>query len=62
VSTAPTTRWRRVEQIKRFAILAEDWLPDSDELTPTMKLKRDDHTEVRSQIEALYTTRRRMSL
>ena len=22
-----------VEQIKRFAILAEDWLPDSDELT-----------------------------
>ena len=30
----------RVEQIKRFAILAGDWLPDSEELTPTMKLKR----------------------
>jgi long-subunit acyl-CoA synthetase (AMP-forming) len=30
----------RVEQIKRFTILAEDWPPGGDELTPTMKLKR----------------------
>jgi long-chain acyl-CoA synthetase len=30
----------RVEQIKRYEILDVDWLPDSDELTPTMKLKR----------------------
>ena len=30
----------RVEQIKRYAVLAEDWLPGGDELTPTMKLKR----------------------
>jgi long-chain acyl-CoA synthetase len=30
----------RVEQIKRFTILAEEWLPGGDELTPTMKLKR----------------------
>ena len=30
----------RVEQIKRFAILDGDWLPDGDELTATMKLKR----------------------
>jgi long-subunit acyl-CoA synthetase (AMP-forming) len=30
----------RVEQIKRFSILPEDWLPGGDELTPTMKLKR----------------------
>jgi len=28
------------EQIKRFAILGDEWLPDSDELTPTLKLKR----------------------
>jgi long-chain acyl-CoA synthetase len=28
------------EQIKRFAILSEEWLADSDELTPTLKLKR----------------------
>jgi long-chain acyl-CoA synthetase len=30
----------RVEQVKRFAVLEEDWNPDSDELTPTMKVKR----------------------
>ncbi len=30
----------RVEQIKRFHIVAGDWLPGGDELTPTMKLKR----------------------
>ena len=30
----------RVEQIKRFAILPVSWDPGSDEITPTMKLKR----------------------
>ena len=30
----------RVEQIKKFKILDEDWEPGGDELTPTMKLKR----------------------
>ena len=29
-----------MEQIKRFAILPTEWLPDSEELTPTMKVKR----------------------
>lgn len=33
-------RLARVEQIKRFALLAEQWEPGGDELTPTMKLKR----------------------
>ncbi len=33
-------RLSRVEQIKRFALLPEEWLPGGDELTPTMKLKR----------------------
>ncbi len=33
-------RFSRVEQIKRIAVLGEEWLPDSEELTPTMKLKR----------------------
>ena len=28
------------EQIKKFALVGEEWLPDSDVLTPTMKLKR----------------------
>jgi long-subunit acyl-CoA synthetase (AMP-forming) len=51
-------RLARVEQIKRFAILAEDWLPDSDELTPTMKLKRRPIAQKYApQIEALYMTR-----
>jgi long-subunit acyl-CoA synthetase (AMP-forming) len=30
----------RVEQIKRYTLLAAEWLPGGDELTPTMKLKR----------------------
>lgn len=33
-------RFSRVEQIKRFQVLGEEWQPDSIELTPTMKLKR----------------------
>jgi long-chain acyl-CoA synthetase len=28
------------ERIRRFALIADEWLPDSDLLTPTMKLKR----------------------
>jgi long-chain acyl-CoA synthetase len=28
------------EQVRRFTILSEAWLPGGDELTPTMKLKR----------------------
>jgi long-chain acyl-CoA synthetase len=28
------------EQIRTFTVLGTDWLPDSEELTPTMKLKR----------------------
>ncbi|WP_132880812.1 AMP-dependent synthetase/ligase [Tamaricihabitans halophyticus] len=30
----------RVEQIKGYRLLATEWLPDGDELTPTSKLKR----------------------
>ena len=29
-----------VEQIKRYALLADEWQPAGDELTPTMKLRR----------------------
>ncbi|KNB54025.1 AMP-dependent synthetase/ligase [Streptomyces caatingaensis] len=44
-----------VEQIKRFAVLPVDWLPDSDELTPTMKLKRRAIAEkYADQIDGLY--------
>ncbi|EFC81854.1 long-chain fatty acid--CoA ligase [Parafrankia sp. EUN1f] len=30
----------RPEKVRRFRVLATDWLPDSDELTPTAKLRR----------------------
>ena len=30
----------RVEQIKRYALLPDEWLPAGEELTPTMKLRR----------------------
>jgi long-chain acyl-CoA synthetase len=45
----------KVEGIKKFTILPQDWLPGGDELTPTMKLKRKPVAEkYASQIEAMY--------
>ncbi len=45
----------RVEQIKRFTIIAEEWLPGGDELTPTMKLKRKPiAAKYAAAIEAMY--------
>ena len=47
----------RVEQIKRYTILDVDWLPDGDELTPTMKLKRKPiAAKYAEQIEAMYSS------
>jgi long-subunit acyl-CoA synthetase (AMP-forming) len=49
-------RFSSVEQVKKFALLGEEWLPDSEELTPTMKLKRRGiHTKYADVIEELYT-------
>jgi long-chain acyl-CoA synthetase len=48
-------RFNNVEQVKRFTLLGEEWLPDSEELTPTMKLKRRGVlTKYAEEIEALY--------
>jgi long-subunit acyl-CoA synthetase (AMP-forming) len=45
----------RVEQIKKFKLLDEEWQPGGDELTPTMKLKRKPIGEKYSkEIEELY--------
>jgi long-chain acyl-CoA synthetase len=33
-------RFSRAESIRRFRVLEDEWQPDSEELTPTMKLKR----------------------
>jgi long-chain acyl-CoA synthetase len=45
----------RVEQIKKYKVLDEEWQPGGDELTPTMKLKRKPiHEKYADEIEALY--------
>jgi long-chain acyl-CoA synthetase len=33
-------RFSTAERVRKIAVLSEEWLPDSDELTPTSKLKR----------------------
>ena len=46
----------RVEGIKKFKVLEEEWLPGGDELTPTMKLKRKPIFEkYAAQIDELYS-------
>src|SRR4051812_42569006 len=37
---AVNARLSTVEHIRRFVLLGEEWLPDTEVLTPTMKLKR----------------------
>jgi long-chain acyl-CoA synthetase len=45
----------QVEKIKRFTILPAEWTPFSDELTPTLKLKRRViHSKYAREIEDLY--------
>ena len=45
----------RVEQLKKFIVLPDEWTPESDELTPTLKLKRRViHEKYADAIEALY--------
>ncbi len=45
----------RVEQFKRFTILPTEWSPESEELTPTLKLKRRViNNKYQAQIEAMY--------
>ena len=45
----------RVEQIKRFRVLATEWLPGGEELTPTMKLKRRGiAAKYAAEVDALY--------
>jgi long-chain acyl-CoA synthetase len=47
--------FNHAEQVKKFTILPDEWVPDSDELTPTAKLKRRNiHTKFAAEIEAMY--------
>ena len=46
----------RVEQLKKHVLLADEWLPGGDELSPTMKLKRKPIAEKYADvISALYS-------
>jgi long-chain acyl-CoA synthetase len=48
-------RFSQVEQIKKWKLLAAEWQPDSEELTPTMKLKRRGiNAKYATEIEGLY--------
>ena len=52
---AANAKLAKVEQIKKFTIVAGDWLPGGDELTPTMKLKRKPIAEKYAEtIESMY--------
>ena len=49
-------QFNNAERVKKVKILAEEWLPDSEELTPTSKLKRRGiHAKYEAEIEAIYT-------
>jgi long-chain acyl-CoA synthetase len=48
--------FNNAERVKKVKVLGDEWLPDSEELTPTSKLKRRGvHGKYRAEIEALYT-------
>ncbi len=48
-------QFAQVEQIKKFTLVGEEWLPDSDMLTPTSKLKRRGvNQRYEAEIEAMY--------
>lgn len=48
-------RLARVEQIKKYTVLPQEWEPSGDELTPTMKLRRRPISQkYADQIEAMY--------
>ncbi len=52
---AANARMARVEQVKRFALIPDDWQPGGAQLTPTMKLKRKPIAETyAATIAALY--------
>ncbi|MEX2293097.1 MAG: AMP-dependent synthetase/ligase [Acidimicrobiales bacterium] len=47
--------FNNAERVKKVTVLGTEWLPDSEELTPTSKLKRKGiHAKYADEIEALY--------
>jgi long-chain acyl-CoA synthetase len=48
-------QFAQVEQIKKFVLVGEEWMPDSDMLTPTSKLKRRGvNARYAAEIESMY--------
>jgi len=48
-------QFNNAERVKKVKVLGDEWLPDSEELTPTSKLKRRGiHTKYSAEIESLY--------
>ncbi len=48
-------QFNHAERVKKVKVLGDEWLPDSEELTPTSKLKRRGvHAKHAADIEALY--------
>jgi len=48
-------QFAQVEQIKKFTLVGEEWMPDTDLLTPTSKLKRRGiNARYGAEIEAMY--------
>ena len=53
--TEVMAQFNNAERVKKVRVLGEEWLPDSDLLTPTSKLKRRGiHAAYAEQIESLY--------
>jgi long-chain acyl-CoA synthetase len=54
---AAMASFNNAERVKRVCILSSEWVPDSDELTPTSKLKRRViHQKYAAQIDGMYAT------
>jgi long-chain acyl-CoA synthetase len=54
---AANQRLARAEQVKRFVVLQTEWTAESEELTPTLKLKRRViHGKYAAEIDDLYAT------
>jgi long-chain acyl-CoA synthetase len=52
---AANQRLARIEQVKRFEVLPVEWTAESEELTPTLKLRRRIiHAKYADHIDALY--------
>ena len=54
--TEVMAQFNNAERVKKVRVLGEEWLPDSEMLTPTSKLKRRGiHARYAEEIEALYS-------